>query len=61
MTKETAVKAAQLLEQLEVCNEAISQIYERDVFNDLPKEIHKGLMDYLEKYEKTLEEELKAL
>ena len=61
MTKETAAKAARILEQLTVCNESISQIYEREVFNNLPKDIHKGLMDYLESYEKTLLTELEAL
>lgn len=61
MTKETAVKAAQLLEDIEVAGNAIDDVYHRDSFQELPAEIRHEIIQILDDYQLSLTKELEDL
>lgn len=61
MTKEAAVKAAQLLEEIDAAGSAIDDVYHRDSFQDLPAEIRHEIIQILDDYQLSLKKELEAL
>lgn len=61
MTKETAVKAAQLLEEIKIAGSAMNDIYYRDSFQDLPAEIRHEIIQILDDYQLSLKKELEDL
>lgn len=61
MQKEIAIRAAQLLERINDADMAIDELHQRDVFCELPSEVQKGLITYIEKYQETLKNELEDL
>lgn len=61
MTKETAVKAAQLLELIDIADQAIDELYNRDAISELPSTIQKELVSVVENYQNSLKAELEKL
>ena len=61
MTKETAVKAAQLLELIDIADQAIDELYNRDAISELPSTIQKELVSVVETYQNSLKAELEKL
>ena len=61
MTKETAVKAAQVLELIDIADQAIDELYNRDAISELPSTIQKELVSVVENYQNSLKAELEKL
>jgi hypothetical protein len=61
MKKEIAIKAAQLLEDLNAVDMAIDEIETRDVFFEIPAEVRINMRNVLENYQQALKDELEDL
>ena len=61
MTKDTAIKASEILDKLADVDIAIEDLYSRDSFTNLPIDIFKQLADILSKYEDSVKKELEEL
>ena len=61
MTKETAIAASNILDELADVNAAIEDLHSRDSFYNLPQYIFNQLEDVLLKYEDSLKSKLEAL
>ena len=56
-----AVKAAQLLELIDIADQAIDELYNRDAISELPSTIQKELVSVVETYQNSLKAELEKL
>ena len=61
MTKETAIKASEILDRLADVDVAIEDLHSRDSFYALPQDIFKQLENILLKYEDSIKIELEKL
>ncbi|MBO5712011.1 MAG: hypothetical protein J6R47_04160 [Acholeplasmatales bacterium] len=61
MTKETAIKASEILDRLADAAGAIEDLHSRDSFYNLPQDIFKQLEEVLLKYEDSIKIELENL
>ena len=61
MKKEIAVRAAQLLEEINAADMAIDELETRDVFFDIPAEVRINMRNVLENYQQALKDELEDL
>ena len=61
MTKDTAIKASEILDRLADATVAIEDLHSRDSFYNLPQDIFKQLEEVLLKYEDSIKIELENL
>lgn len=61
MKKEIAIRAAQLLEEINAAEMAIDEIETRDVFFEIPAEVRINMRNVLENYQQALKDELEDL
>ncbi len=61
MTKETAIKASEILDRLADATAAIEDLHSRDSFYNLPQDIFKQVENVLLKYEDSIKVELEKL
>lgn len=61
MTKETAIKASNLLDKLAIVDAAIDELYSRDAILDLPADLRHNLIEMVEEYERELKKKLEDL
>lgn len=61
MKKEIAIRAAQLLEEINAAEMAIEEIETRDVFFEIPAEVRINMRNVLENYNQALKDELEDL
>ena len=61
MKKEIAIRAAQLLEELNAADMAIDELETRDVFFEIPAEVRINMRNVLENYQQALKDELEDL
>ena len=61
MTKETAIKASNILDRLADAAAAIEDLHSRDSFYKLPQQVFHQLEDVLLKYEDSIKVELEKL
>ena len=61
MKKEIAIRAAQLLEEINAADMAIDELETRDVFFEIPAEVRINMRNVLENYQQALKDELEDL
>lgn len=61
MKKEIAIRAAQLLEEMNAADMAIDELETRDVFFEIPAEVRINMRNVLENYQQALKDELEDL
>lgn len=61
MQKEIAIRAAQLLEEINAADMAIDELETRDVFFEIPAEVRINMRNVLENYQQALKDELEDL
>lgn len=61
MKKEIAIRAAQLLEEINAADMAIDELESRDVFFEIPSEVRINMRNVLENYQQALKDELEDL
>lgn len=61
MKKEIAIRAAQLLEEMNAADMALDELETRDVFFEIPAEVRINMRNVLENYQQALKDELEDL